>query len=145
MFTPAHLHWKYWLPWPDGSAARSFVLTRNGQIVAHAGVLPLATSSGLRLLHPLDWASEPDRIGAGAALLKRVAALADGMLIVGGSLSTQRMAKPLGFRSAGDVACYAWRVPPGEVAARDPGAPERIGLSTRRVPAAESAAPDAGF
>ena len=145
MFTPEHLHWKYWLPWPDGSGARSFVLTRNGQVVAHAGVLPLATSGALRLLHPFDWASEPSSIGAGAALLKRVAALADGMLIVGGSLSTQRMAKPLGFRSAGEVACYAWRAPPGDVTAPDRGTTENTGLSTRRVFAAENADPDAGF
>jgi hypothetical protein len=114
MFTPEHMHWKYWRPWPDGPGTRSFVLTRNGQIVAHAGVLPLVTSgspTGLSLLHPFDWASEPNSIGAGAALLKRLAGLADGLLIVGGSASTQRMAKPLGFRAAGEVSCHAWRVP----------------------------------
>jgi hypothetical protein len=148
MFTPEHMHWKYWRPWPDWSGARSFVLTRNGQIVAHAGVLPLVTSGGadgLTLLHPFDWASEPSSIGAGAALLKRIAGLAEGLLIVGGSAATQRMAKPLGFRSTGEVACFAWRVPREGLGARDPGTTERERLSTRRLTAQENAGSDSSF
>lgn len=139
MFSSEHLRWKYWQPWSDGRVARSYVMARDGQIVAHVGVLPLQTRVGsdlFTLLHPFDWASVASSIGAGAALLRRVAALADGMIIVGGSTMTQRMAKPLGFRLGGDVARYAWHVPPGgDAAARARLATIDPGYQVRRVEA----------
>ncbi|HEU4578656.1 MAG TPA: hypothetical protein VFS67_10395 [Polyangiaceae bacterium] len=146
MFTPEHMHWKYWSRWPEGPVTRSFVLTRNGQIVAHAGVLPLVAGGGsspLSLLHPFDWASEPTSVGAGAALLKRIAGLADGLLIVGGSPATRRMAQPLGFRAAGEVACYAARVPAPELGARRTN--EHWELRALSLLAAGGAEPDSGF
>lgn len=147
MFSPEQMSWKYWSPWPEGPGTRSFVLTRNGQIVAHAGVLPLVAGSGagdISLLHPFDWASDPSSIGAGATLLKRVAGLADGLLIVGGSTSTQRMAQPLGFRAAGMVACHAWRLPAN---ARNDAraAMERESLRAQRWSPTENGDFDAGF
>jgi hypothetical protein len=110
MFAAAHLHWKYWAPWRHASLARSHVLVRDGHIVAHAGVLPLTCRVRGRvftLLHPFDWMSEPSAIGSGAALLQRLARLADGLVIVGGSAMTQRMVGPLGFRAVGEVTRYA--------------------------------------
>jgi hypothetical protein len=119
MFTERHLQWKYWSPWPQWQGARSYVLTRERRIVAHTGVLPLICQHGerrLTLLHPFDWMSEPSAVGSGAALLQRLAAHADGLLIVGGSELTQRMARPLGFRALGSVTRYAAAVPgPGAV------------------------------
>ncbi len=109
MFAAPQLHWKYWATWRGSSLARSHVLVRDGRIVAHAGVLPLTTSvrgQPLTLLHPFDWMSEPGAIGSGAALLQRLSKLADGLLIVGGSSTTQRMVGPLGFRAIGDVTRY---------------------------------------
>jgi hypothetical protein len=110
MFAERHLHWKYWAAWQSSSMPRSHVLVRDGRIVAHAGVLPLACrASGrtLTVLHPFDWISEPKAIGSGAALLQRLAKLAHGLLIVGGSETTRRMVGPLGFRALGEVTCYA--------------------------------------
>jgi hypothetical protein len=115
MFGNAHLHWKYWSEWRGSALARSHVLVRDGRIVAHAGVLPLACRARertLTLLHPFDWMSEPSAIGSGAALLQRLSRLADGLLIVGGSAMTQRMVRPLGFRALGDVIRYAAPVVP---------------------------------
>jgi hypothetical protein len=109
MFAAPHLHWKYWAAWRSASLARSHVLVRDGQIVAHAGVLPLecrARGRVFTLLHPFDWMSEPAAIGSGAALLQRLAKLADGLVIVGGSAMTQRMVGPLGFRAVGEVTRY---------------------------------------
>jgi len=115
MFAEPHLHWKYWSPWPHWQGARSYVSTREKRIIAHAGVLPLICQQRgqrLTLLHPFDWMSEPSAVGSGAALLKRLASLADGLLIVGGSALTQRMVRPLGFRALGSVTRYATTVPP---------------------------------
>jgi hypothetical protein len=112
MFSPQHMDWKYWRPWPEGPASRSYVLTRRDRIVAHGAVLPLVLECAprpLRLMHLYDWAAEPGAIGAGAVLLGRIAALSDAMLIVGGSALTQRMAGPLGFTRRGNVGLFAWR------------------------------------
>ena len=109
MFEERHMRWKYW-GGGDDSCPRGYVLVRDGAIVAHAGVLPLRcrTPAGpATLLHPFDWMSEPSAIGSGAALLSRLNKLADGLLIVGGSAMTQRMARPLGFRAFGEVQLYA--------------------------------------
>ncbi|HTV25001.1 MAG TPA: hypothetical protein VMG12_40185 [Polyangiaceae bacterium] len=113
MFGDAQLSWKYWAPWRSGTSPRSYVLVRDGRIVAHVAALSLECRRGARtltLLHPFDWMSEPSAIGAGAAVLQRLTKLGDGVLIVGGSQTTQRMVRPLGFRALGDVGCYAARV-----------------------------------
>jgi hypothetical protein len=110
MFATPHLAWKYWAPWRSSASFRSYVLVRDGRIVAHAGALPLACRVGvstLSLLHPFDWMSEPSAIGSGAALLQRLSKLADGLLIVGGSEMTRRMVLPLGFRAFPGVTLFA--------------------------------------
>ena len=111
MFSERHMRWKYWLPAsPDDASPRGYVLVRDGAIVAHAAALPLryhARGRSFTLLHPFDWMSEPSAIGSGAALLQRLSKLADGLLIVGGSETTRRMVRPLGFRGFGDVHMYA--------------------------------------
>ena len=110
MFTAEHMQWKYWDAWPGWSGSRSFVLTRDDRLIAHGAVVPLAfTREGCehRLVALFDWASEPDAIGSGAALLKRIAGLADGMIMVGGSAMTRRMVGPLGFRRLGEVTRHA--------------------------------------
>lgn len=115
MFAEPHLRWKYWAAWSGSALARSYVLAREGRIVAHAGALPLTYRAGQRtltLLHPFDWMSEPSAIGSGAALLQRLAKSSDGLLIVGGSAMTQRMIRPLGFRTLDEVTLYAAPVQP---------------------------------
>lgn len=110
MFSPPHLRWKYWEPWAAWAGSRSYVLTREDRIVAHAAVLPLGFRGHARsftLLHLLDWASEPAAVGSSVSVLKRISALADGLLIVGGSATTQRMVGPLGFRRLGEVRRYS--------------------------------------
>jgi hypothetical protein len=110
MFSAAHMHWKYWRASADWQGSRSYVLERGAQIIAHGAVLPLSfvrDGKQLTLLHLFDWASEPSAIGSGVVLLKRIAALADGLLIVGGSDVTRRLVRPLGFRPFGDVMRHA--------------------------------------
>jgi hypothetical protein len=125
MFSAAHMRWKYWRASPHWQGSRSYVLERGNQIIAHGAVLPLSFAHGgkqLTLLHLFDWASEPSAIGSGVVLLKRIAALADGLLIVGGSEVTRRLVRPLGFRAFGDVMRHA-RTGPGGPLVPDPAAP----------------------
>lgn len=121
MFSEPLMQWKYWSAWPCWPRPRSYVLTRGGRVIAHAAVLPLTFQRRGRrftLLHPVDWASEPTAIGSGASLLKRLATLADGLLIVGGSAATQKMAVPLGFRRLPEVTRYACGIEPSPAPAR---------------------------
>jgi hypothetical protein len=110
VFARDHLRWKYWDAWPSWHGSRSFLLFASARLVAHAGIVPLSFVRDQRaytLVQLIDWAADPAHIGAGAALLKRVAALADGAVSVRGSTMTQRMLKPLGFRSLGVTVRYA--------------------------------------
>lgn len=123
MFAAPHLHWRYWSRWGATSLARSHVLVKNHRIIAHAGALPLTCRAGgraLTLLHPFDWMSDPEAIGSGARLLLELARLVDGLIIVGGSEMTQRIAAPLGFRTLGEVSRYAAPLSPGAALDRDP-------------------------
>jgi hypothetical protein len=62
MFEGRHLHWKYWEPRADWQGSRSYVLTRQDRIIAHAAIVPAVCSWGnerLKLLHVIDWAACP--------------------------------------------------------------------------------------
>ena len=110
MFSAEQMFWKYWSPRTDWSGSRSFVLMAGERLVAHGAVMPLRFSAGGRartLLHLFDWAAEPGAIGSGSTLLRRIAALADGVLILGGSAATRAMVRPLGFRPLPEVTRYA--------------------------------------
>ena len=110
VFAREQLQWKYWDPWPTWPGSRSFLLFAAGELVAHAGMVPLPFERAGRphtLVQLIDWAASPKHIGAGVALLKRVAALADGAVSVRGSRMTQRILAPLGFRTLGEVVQYA--------------------------------------
>jgi hypothetical protein len=135
MFAPELLTWKYWRPWPNWSGARSYVIARGGEIVAHIAAIPVSFRQGdstWTLLHPLDWAARPDVIGAGSMLMQRVSKLADGLLVVGGSPTTQRILGPLGFRSLPSVHRYAARLAQGT--------PQGAGTSALPTPTIETPA-----
>ena len=136
MFDESFSRWKYWQPWPTWRGSRSYVLCKSGGIVAHGAVMPLqldVDGAERTLLHPFDWAAEPSALGAGALLLQRLLRLADGMLIMGGSEMTQRMAGPLGFRRDEDVLRHA--APPS------PSPPGSSTLEMRAVPSRDWAPP----
>ncbi len=113
---PESLHWKYWRERPDWPGPRSFVMTRGGEILAHAGVVPGAflfqgqgsgaTPQRVRALHVIDWAARPSAIGAGASLMKHLAQATDALLAIGGSAQTLRLLPHLGFRPLGTATCY---------------------------------------
>lgn len=132
VFSAAHMQWKYWEPWSTWQGSRGYVLTRDTVIVAHGAVLPISyrfADRTLRFAQVYDWASAPSAVGAGASLLKRIGAMVDGLLVIGGSEKTQRMVRPLGFRPFGSVTRYA--LPRSQVTARF-SAPEHPTQQTRR-------------
>jgi hypothetical protein len=128
MFSPEQMSWKYWSTPIDWAGSRSYVLAAGSSLLAHAAVRPLRFSIDGRsrtLLHLFDWAAEPAALGSGAALLRRITSLADGLVILGGSPATRAMVRPLGFRSLPEVARYgvpaqAPQSPVGEAYALEP-------------------------
>ena len=134
VLSEAHMRWKYWQPWPYWQGSRGFVLLQGTQLVAHAGVVPLRytyNSQPRTLVQLLDWAADPKHVGAGVVLLKRIASMADGVLNVRGSSDTQRILKPLGFRSLGDTQQYALAAQPSAAASAERGVTIRVHEQSR--------------
>lgn len=98
------LHWKYWRERADWAGPRSLVLTKGGEVVAHAGIVPGSLAWGERrasVIHVIDWAAVPEAALGGTMLMKYVGGLADVLLAVGGSADTLRLLPVLGFRRCG--------------------------------------------
>lgn len=96
------LAWKYWQERPDWPGPRSFVLASDTEIYAHAGVVPstcLWNGQRASLLHLIDWAAAPGRVGAGVTLLKHISRLADALIGVGGNEQTLRALPAIGFQT----------------------------------------------
>jgi hypothetical protein len=107
---PALLRWKYWEPRGDCPDPRSFVIEKNGRIVAHVGLWPVTvrTEAGnVRGVHMIDWASDPQAPGAGVSLLQRLTKLYDFIYAIGGSEMTQTILPKFGFRPAGTALTLA--------------------------------------
>lgn len=131
MLDPALLAWKYWRPWPTWAGPRSHVIARGSELLAHIAAVPVTyrhADRELTLLHPLDWAARPEPIGVGATLLQKLARVADGVLVVGGSSMTQRMLGPLGYRRLPDVCRHA--APAAGVSSGEDAAPLEVRPTT---------------
>jgi hypothetical protein len=104
---PQQLHWRFWLPRGDWPGPRSYVMTEDAEVIAHAALVPgtwLCGSRRVRLIHLIDWAAR--RGGAGGILLRYIAQQADALLAVGGSAATLRIIPSLGFRPTGAIRGY---------------------------------------
>jgi hypothetical protein len=101
--------WKYWQPYGDWPGARSYVLTDDGEVIAHGAVIPAVAAQGSRrttIIQVVDWAARADAAGAGVALMKRLVRLADAALAVGGSSQTRQILPYLGFAPVAQVTVY---------------------------------------
>lgn len=101
--------WKYWQPYGDWPGARSYVLTDDGEVIAHGAVIPAVTVQGSRrttIIQVVDWAARADAAGAGVALMKRIVRLADAALAVGGSSQTRQILPYLGFEPVAEVTVF---------------------------------------
>ena len=115
-FRPDVLCWKYFTPHPEWKGTRSFIVKDDDNtIVAHGGVWPVSfitSTAEVRVINLIDWAGTSAVPGIGVLLLKRVAAMADVMLAVGGSLHTRQILPKLGYHNCGDLRMYAKVVRP---------------------------------
>lgn len=92
----AAMEWKYWQPRGDWNEPRAYVLEREGLIVAHAGIWPMAIN-GARGVQMIDWASAREAPGAGLALVQKLASMFDFMYSIGGSAMTRKALPAFGF------------------------------------------------
>jgi hypothetical protein len=97
---PAVMAWKYWDRRDDWTGPRSYVLEKEGAIVAHAGIWPTTFGVGeaaVRGIHMIDWASAKESAGSGLALVQKLAAMCDFMVGIGGSEMTRKVLPAFGF------------------------------------------------
>ena len=102
---PDLLYWKLWAFREDYSEPRSYVLERNGNIVAHAGIWPatLRTAAGtVRGCHLFDWAADSRALGAGVAIIQRIGEMFDFIYAIGGAQMTQKIIPAIGFKKVGE-------------------------------------------
>ena len=107
---PELVRWKLWEPcvgWPE---SRSWVVDRDGRIVAHTAIWPVLTvETGDKeetIISTLDWASDPTNAGAGVSLLKRLMKTYDFTLCVGGSAMTQSILPRIGFGTVAEAVTW---------------------------------------
>jgi hypothetical protein len=108
--TPALLQWKYWEPREDYPQPRSFVLEKDGRIVAHAGLWPVTVSIGAKNetgIHLIDWAADARASSAGVALLQRLSETCDFLYAIGGTKTTLSILHALGFSQIGEALVWA--------------------------------------
>lgn len=114
-FRPDVIDWKYFAPHPEWSGVRSYVVKQEGKIVAHGGLWPVRLKNSdreVKAVHLIDWAASRGAVGAGVFLLRKLAALADVMLTVGGSEDTRNVLPKLGYKPRGELRYYARVVRP---------------------------------
>jgi hypothetical protein len=97
---PLVMAWKYWDARGDWMEPRSYVLERDGCIIAHAGIWPVEFGNGQTAVNGvqmIDWAAARDSPGAGLALVRRLASKFDFMYSIGGSDITRKLLPAFGF------------------------------------------------
>jgi hypothetical protein len=110
------LEWKYLRPQPPGEGNRSYLLEKNGQIMAHCGICPvtfhLPNTTTVNSVTMMDWAADPSTPGIGIRLFRHLMEMAPTSFVIGGAPPTRRIVPRLGFRLIGNAATYsAWLRP----------------------------------
>ncbi len=103
---PAVMSWKYWDERTDFAGPRSYILERDGAIVAHTGLWPMTFGSGenvVRGVHMIDWASAKESAGAGLALVQKLAGMFDFIVGIGGTDMTRKVLPAFGFQEHAQV------------------------------------------
>ncbi len=109
------LRWKYWDPREDYPEPRSYVIERDGRIVAHVGLWPVTVRTSAkreRGVHMIDWASDPQAPGAGVSLLQRLTKSYDFVYSIGGSEMTQSILPKFGFHTVAEALTWARPIRP---------------------------------
>lgn len=113
--SPAMLRWKYWDAREDCPEPRSFVMEKDGEIIAHVGLWPVTVRTGAGLergVHAMDWAADPAARGAGVTLFTRLIKNSDFVYGMGGSEMTRSILPKLGFRTVAEALTWARPIRP---------------------------------
>ena len=107
------LEWKYLCARPGWEGSRSYLLERNGQIVAHCGICPvtfhLPDRTTVKSLTMMDWAADPSAPGVGVMLFRKLMEMAPTSFVIGGAPATRLIVPRIGFRYVGEALTYtAW-------------------------------------
>jgi hypothetical protein len=106
----ALLQWKYFEPGPEWTGSRSYVLRKDGALLAHGCAWPVKllfegqTRSAITLV---DWAGSSASLGAGLQLVHKLSSLAEILISIGGSAATRQMMPRIGFQVVDEQALYA--------------------------------------
>jgi Acetyltransferase (GNAT) domain len=110
-FAPSLLQWKYLYPRPGWQGTRTYILEKDGNIVAHAGVCPVSfrlpsgqTVSGHVIV---DWAADSTLPGLGVVMYRKLMQMAMTSFAIGGEPITREILPRIGFRYIGDASVYA--------------------------------------
>ncbi len=110
-FDPRLLEWKYLYPRAGWQGSRSYLMEKNGNIVAHAGVGPvsfrLPTGQLVNSLTIMDWGADSTVPLAGITLFRKLMGKAPTAFIIGGAPVTRQIMPHIGFRPVGDALTYA--------------------------------------
>jgi hypothetical protein len=105
-----HLQWKYYAERKDWPGSRSFVLSEDLRLTAHACAWPVGVLLNERKIagfHPIDWAARSETPGTGASLLREMRKLSEISVCVGGTEVAQKVIANMGYRPAGKMKYYA--------------------------------------
>ncbi|MFY9907695.1 MAG: hypothetical protein WBX02_02210 [Terriglobales bacterium] len=110
------LEWKYLRSQPEGEGNRSYLLEKNGQVIAHCGICPvtfhLPNATTVNSVTMMDWAADPSVPGAGIRLFRHLMAMTPASFVIGGAPSTRLIVPRLGFQLVEAAPTYsAWLRP----------------------------------
>jgi hypothetical protein len=108
---PQFLEWKYLRPGHDRARSRSYLLEKEGGIVAHCGICPvtfhLPGGTTVNSATMMDWAADPSSPGVGIRLFRNLMEMTATSFVIGGAPATRLIVPRIGFRPAGEASIYA--------------------------------------
>jgi hypothetical protein len=124
------LEWKYLRPRPGWPGSRSYLLEKDGQILAHCGICPvtfhLPDKTTVNSITMMDWAADPTSPGVGVKLFRKLMEMAPTSFIIGGAPATRHIVPRIGFKLVADAFTYSvWLRPWREFQTR-PRTPKSI-------------------
>jgi len=130
---PQLLQWKYLNGMPGREGNRSYLLEKDGKVVAHCGACPvtlhLPDGTLINSVTMTDWAAESSVPGAGISLFRKLMEMAPTSFVIGGASATRQILPRIGFRSVGEALTYtAWLRPWREFRTRPRGRNPRSAL-----------------
>jgi hypothetical protein len=128
------LYWKYFEPGPRWPGSRGYVLKSGEEILAHCGIWPInlyCSDKSVTCNLFVDWVSDRKLPGAGFLLKRKLMAMTEANIVVGGSEDTRAVVPKMGFKPAGEVSFFVKIVRPWKQFRTRPS--EGVGRDTARL------------